>query len=166
MLSFSVESGSNRSAHQVALVRGATTRILVDGAEFDVQGRPCIDGAFEIRVGDRIARAQVVQKGDVAYVQVLGRTWKITVHDPVRESGSSEGQGLHCMAPMPGAIVDVKVKRGEQVSKGQTLVVIESMKMQVNLDAESDGIVEDVCYELGQTFDRDAVLVRLKAIQE
>ena len=51
---------------------------------------------------------------------------------------------------------------GEAVAKGQALLVMESMKMETTLAAPRDGIVAEVRYAKGQTFERDAVLLSLE----
>ncbi len=67
-------------------------------------------------------------------------------------------------APMPGLVVDVRVRCGEQVQAGQTLVVLESMKMQMQLRAAIDGMVESVQVAPRQQVEKGAVLVRLKPL--
>ena len=64
---------------------------------------------------------------------------------------------------MPGSIVAVQVAVGDAVTKGQTLLVMESMKMETTIAAPRDGVIEALSYEKGQTFDRDALLVKLAA---
>lgn len=74
------------------------------------------------------------------------------------------GQEGVLTAPMPGLIVDVRARCGEQVQAGQTLVVLESMKMQMQLRAAIDGQVESVQVEPRQQVEKGAVLVRLKPL--
>ena len=63
---------------------------------------------------------------------------------------------------MPGTVIDILVKKGDAVTKGQTLLVIESMKMQTGILSARDGIVAEVPLAKGQTFDKGALLVRLE----
>ena len=64
-------------------------------------------------------------------------------------------------APMPGTINAVKVKAGDSVTKGQVLVVLEAMKMENEIMAESDGTVASVAVSQGQTVNTGDVLVTL-----
>jgi len=64
---------------------------------------------------------------------------------------------------MPGTVQAVHVAAGDQVTAGQVLVVIESMKMQSEITAGRDGVVERVLVDVGDTFDRGAALVALEA---
>ncbi len=62
-------------------------------------------------------------------------------------------------APLPGIITEVRVKVGDEVKTGDTLVVLEAMKMANNLDAEKDGRVTAVCVKVGESVMEDAPLV-------
>ena len=67
------------------------------------------------------------------------------------------------VSPMDGAVVAVKVKAGEVVEQGATLVVLEAMKMEVPVLAPRAGCVEEVLIEVGQVTNRGNLLVRLSA---
>ena len=65
---------------------------------------------------------------------------------------------------MPGTVITVAVAPGDAVTTGQPLVVIESMKMQSEIVAWRDGVVERVHLRVGDTFDRGAGLVELEPV--
>ena len=62
-------------------------------------------------------------------------------------------------APLPGVITSVEVSVGQQVKAGDTLVVLEAMKMANNIEAESDGTVAAICVKVGENVLEDAPLV-------
>jgi 3-methylcrotonyl-CoA carboxylase alpha subunit len=64
-------------------------------------------------------------------------------------------------APMPGLVVAVPVAEGETVSKGQNLVILESMKMQNELRAPRDGVVQRVRVKAGERVEQNQLLVTL-----
>jgi len=64
-------------------------------------------------------------------------------------------------APMPGNILDVKVAAGQAVKAGQTLVILEAMKMENEIQAPQDGTVASVAVTKGQQVESGAVLVTL-----
>ena len=66
-------------------------------------------------------------------------------------------------APMPGTVIAVQVKPGESVTRGQTMMVIESMKLETAIVAWRDGVIKTLHVAPGQTFDRAAPLVTLEA---
>jgi len=61
-------------------------------------------------------------------------------------------------------VITVAVEPGEAVTAGQPLVIIESMKMQSEIVAWRDGVVERVHLQVGETFDRGAGLVELEPL--
>ena len=65
-------------------------------------------------------------------------------------------------APMPGKIIAVNVAAGDTVEKGQTVAVMEAMKMEHSLTAPRDGVVESVDAELGAQVPEGQVLVALE----
>ncbi len=64
-------------------------------------------------------------------------------------------------APMPGRIVLVKTKAGDTVNKGDTLLMMEAMKMELTLRAPRDGVIEHIDATIGDFVEADTLLVRL-----
>jgi biotin carboxyl carrier protein len=62
-------------------------------------------------------------------------------------------------APLPGVITDIKVAEGDEVKAGDTVVVLEAMKMANNLTAEKDGKVTAICVKIGESVMEDDALV-------
>ena len=73
------------------------------------------------------------------------------------ENGAITGEAVK--APLPGVINEVCVKVGDKVEIGQTVVVLEAMKMANNLDAEKSGVVTAILVEAGQTVMENTPLV-------
>ncbi|MEO0369693.1 MAG: acetyl-CoA carboxylase biotin carboxyl carrier protein subunit, partial [Pseudomonadota bacterium] len=78
----------------------------------------------------------------------------------VAEVGGSE---LEVKAAMDGAIVDVKVKVGDLVERGQIVAILEAMKMAHQLKAGCDGVVEEINVAVGQQVKTRQTLVKIKA---
>lgn len=64
--------------------------------------------------------------------------------------------------PLPGVIIDIKVNVGDTVAKGQTVIVLEAMKMENNINADKDGKVASIAVSKGDTVADGAVLVVLE----
>ena len=62
-------------------------------------------------------------------------------------------------APLPGVITDILVAEGDEVKAGDTVVVLEAMKMANNLEAEKDGKVTAICVKIGESVMEDDALV-------
>jgi acetyl-CoA carboxylase biotin carboxyl carrier protein len=67
----------------------------------------------------------------------------------------------HVKAQMAGTVFEVAVKEGDSVVKGQTLIILESMKMEIPCEAEVDGVVVKVAVAEGDFVEEDEVLVEL-----
>jgi biotin carboxyl carrier protein len=97
---------------------------------------------------------------------VGARRLAIRLSDPLRElAGEGSGVGAaaaEVRAQIPGRVVDVRVSAGDLVSPGTTLLVLEAMKMQNEILAESDARVVAVECVAGQAVDTGAILVRLE----
>ena len=95
------------------------------------------------------------------WVTVDGQTVMLT-----KTSGAKQGVrhdhagGL--IAPMPGQIRSVAVVVGEAVKKGQTLLTMEAMKMEIRIQALKDGVVKSVSVTQGQTVEREQILVEVE----
>lgn len=88
-----------------------------------------------------------------------GETLSFPVPRPEAED-AMEAEG-EVQAPMPGKVLDVRVKDGQGVSKGETLVILEAMKMEQALAAPRDGVVEAVKAATGDQVAEGDVLVVL-----
>jgi propionyl-CoA carboxylase alpha chain len=67
-------------------------------------------------------------------------------------------------SPMPGMVVDLRVKPGDRVYRGQDLVIIESMKMECGVSSPRDGEVDQVRARVGQAVESDDVLITFKEV--
>jgi biotin carboxyl carrier protein len=101
--------------------------------------------------------------GDVIHIHMRGRTRSLRYVDPLRALAAVDGDDGHnvARAPMPGTVVALKVAPGDAVTAGTVLVVIESMKLETQIRASQDGIVERLHVKDGDSFDRDSILVTL-----
>jgi len=77
----------------------------------------------------------------------------------------SSGRGNDIIAPMPGRVVQVLVQAGETVQRGQTVIILESMKMEIEIAAQRDGVVKRVPVELGAQVDKGRRLLELEEQQ-
>ncbi len=144
--------------HQVQVRSEA---VYVDGTPIKI--RKSAAGSFVGTLGGYTERLRAVAHGDTIYVQLRGRSIKVNRVDPTRATTSSAAGGAGAShAPMPGVVVSVLVAVGQQAKKGDALLVIESMKLQMTISATLDGEVAELPLAVGQTFQRNDMLVRLK----
>ncbi|MCX7753648.1 MAG: acetyl-CoA carboxylase biotin carboxyl carrier protein subunit [Anaerolineales bacterium] len=100
--------------------------------------------------------------GAKRWVTLNGQTFVFTLSAGVsRRGGAAHAAAGELRAPMPGQIRAVPVAEGETVSKGQTLVVIEAMKMELKVAAPFEGVVKMLKVRPGQTVEKDELLVEI-----
>ena len=78
---------------------------------------------------------------------------------PAAQAAPTSGHPLK--APLPGTIIDIKVAVGQQVNVGDTVIVLEAMKMQNNIEAESAGQVTSILVNKGDTVMEGTVLLTI-----
>ena len=81
---------------------------------------------------------------------------------PAAAKAASAGSGMQVKSPLPGSIIKVLVSVGQAVKRGDTLLTLESMKMENTVAAECDGTVKQVAVQPGQNVMQDDLLVVLE----
>jgi 3-methylcrotonyl-CoA carboxylase alpha subunit len=134
------------------------------GAE-SVKAVLCAHDAHDLtlQLGQRTVRGSVVRDADVFHVFSEGSHVALNYNDPLAHAGEAEADGGRLTAPMPGKVVAVLVEKGQQVKKGEPLVIMEAMKMEHTIAAPADGMVEDVLYAVGDQVADGAPLLAFKA---
>ena len=143
-------------------------RVLIDGEERDVDflnlGGSLFsliteNKSFEAVIDDDEGRIDVMMRGRLFEAQVLDERAMLLMQ---RRGGMASASG-EVNAPMPGLIVEVTAALGGEVAKGQTVIILESMKMQNELKSPVDGVVRAIHAEAGQAVDKNELLVEIKA---
>jgi len=119
-----------------------------------VSGQP----VYSMLIDGKSYESYVYQGEEDWQVLLLGRQYPIKVEDERERrmksvvGGKAEATGeFHLKAPMPGLVVAVAVEEGQQVEKGQVLVILESMKMQNELKSPRAGVVQRIKVKAGES---------------
>ncbi|MCA1247671.1 acetyl/propionyl/methylcrotonyl-CoA carboxylase subunit alpha [Massilia sp. MS-15] len=165
-LSFTDEF-SGAQGYQVGLVYGGAG---AHGWQIDVNGerQPVTlvrraGAELSIRLGETALHGSVRRDGELFHVFTGGRHYTLAYNDPMAHAGELETAGGRLTAPMPGKVVAVLASSGQEVRKGEPLVIMEAMKMEHTIAAPSDGLVEDVLYQVGDQVADGAPLLAFKA---
>ena len=118
------------------------------------------DGELVVREGERIERAYAAVAGDVTWVFHDGVTYRIGA-PAASQRRTSHTHGT-LTSPMPATVVSVKVAPGETVSAGQTLIVLEAMKMELPVRAPGDGRVKSIHCKAGDLVQPDVSLIEFE----
>jgi biotin carboxyl carrier protein len=138
--------------HYLASLNGKTSSIQVLRAEH---------GRMDLLIDGEQVTAYVSSDMAKRWVTINEHTSMLT-----KTSGAKQGVrhdhagGL--TAPMPGQVRSVTVSVGDVVKKGQTLAVIEAMKMEIRIQALRDGVVKSMHVKQGQTVEREQILIEME----
>ena len=140
---------------EIAEVEGNIAKVNVNGIPFELELQKPINAAKHPtmnrpKVAAPISQAPAAPSAGSAPSQAT---------QPAK--ASQVGSGNPVKAPLPGTITDIKVQPGQQVSVGDTLVVLEAMKMQNNIESEYAGQVTSIVVKPGETVMEGAVLLTI-----
>lgn len=143
--------------------------VTVDGQPVEVDFQSIADQPiYSMLLNGESFEANLFTGGRAIEVLLRGHHFQVVVEDErqkrLREaSGGSEVQEgeYNLVAPMPGMVIGVPVEEGQQVAKGDDLVILESMKMQNELKAPRDGTVLRVRVKVGDSVNQNQQMVSL-----
>ena len=122
-------------------IAGNIARVEVNGIPFEVemQGSSLVEEALPVQVADEASvtatPAQAAPKAET----------------PAPAAAAGPGTGAPVKAPLPGVVTKVPVTVGQTVKKGETVLVLEAMKMENNITAEADGTITGICVAAGDS---------------
>ena len=150
MKDYSLKINGHNYSVQIDDVNEASTvaHVVVNGVDYEVE----IEGA----------KASTVSKPQVAPAPKSANSAMITPSSAtpsprIAAAAPSSGDSVKC--PLPGTVLSVKVAAGDTIAAGQTLVVLEAMKMENNIDADRGGVVKQVLVQQGATVMEGDVLI-------
>jgi biotin carboxyl carrier protein len=138
--------------------RGRQLALWVGEQEFELVRAQCVGAELRFEIGDGVLRrAHVARQRDSWFVQLDGSGFQLAEQPrfPVEDASAAPGA---CVAPMPGKVVRVEVSVGQQVATGQTLVILEAMKMEHRVLASHSGTLTALNVAEGDQVDAEAVL--------
>ena len=160
-LSFSDEHGKQYAPMLTYLPHG--WQFEIKGLEVDLSLFKQDGADLSIKLGETSVHGTVRRDGDVFHVFTGGGHYVLDYNDPMAHAGESEAEGGRLTAPMPGKVVAVLASNGQEVKKGDALVIMEAMKMEHTISAPHDGVVEEVLYVVGDQVADGAPLLAFKA---
>jgi len=134
---------------EIEEVEGNIAKVNVNGIPFEVEMQKPINAAKH----PTMARPKIeAPKPAVAAPQQAAAP---------AQPAAAAGAGNPVKAPLPGTVTEIKVQVGQQVNVGDTVLVLEAMKMQNNIEAEYAGTVTSVVVKPGETVMEGAVLLTI-----
>lgn len=149
--------------HEVTpLCAGDAMTLEIDGHRLDTRLLWHGHHEGELVINGSPSRFYAAQDGNTLYLHLAGRVWVLEAQDEFSESRDKSASAGVVHAPMPGVVMEINVAPGDQVEPGQPLMLIESMKLQTEIQASVAGTVAAIGAEVGESFDKGAVLVDIE----
>jgi biotin carboxyl carrier protein len=160
----------NRTAHIELLNRaGSKVLVAVDGKHYDIDVVMVETGVYSILYNGQSYNVELIE-GDSSkryVVNTLARSFNAEIVDAESKYQRSRNSGLETegansiSSPMPGKVVKVPVSVGDAVTSGQTLIVVEAMKMQSEFKATADRVVQEILVKEGDLVSAHQVMIKL-----
>lgn len=131
---------------------GNIAKVEVNGIPFEVemQGSSLVEEDLPTQVADETAAAAPAPAAAPAAEAA-----------PAASAAGAPGAGAPVKAPLPGVVAKILVSVGQAVKKGETVLVLEAMKMENNITAEADGTITGICVAAGDSVMEGTTLVTI-----
>ena len=138
--------------------------VIVEGREYVVEVGDLSESPIRATVNNRTYRVETPRPGEPGPAPVetpaaRPRSQAPEAETPASVLDSQAAAGLAITAPMPGNIIEVRVKAGDSIQPGDVVCVLEAMKMNNLIYADRAGIIASVAVTAGQAVDYGAPLV-------
>jgi acetyl/propionyl-CoA carboxylase alpha subunit len=141
---------------------GKSYRLTIEGKTVEVEILQAKDGKLDLQIEGKRLIAYVSSEASKRWVTIDGQTFVFTKSSGVKQRGTGHDHASELTAPMPGQVRAVNIVEGDSVVKGQTLLVLEAMKMEIRIQAPRDGKVTKLFVKQGQTVEREQMLIEIE----
>jgi biotin carboxyl carrier protein len=142
---------------------GKTYRATLGGKTYEVEIFQAKAGRLDLLIDGKRLTAYVSSEHVKRWVTVNGQTRVLTKPAAgAKRKSTGHEHASELAAPMPGQVRAVNVSEGDSVTKGQTLLLLEAMKMEIRIQAPRDGTVMKLLVKQGQTVEREQILIEIE----
>jgi biotin carboxyl carrier protein len=131
-----------------------TYRAVIGAQEYLFTAQALSEGRWLLTSGGQQQRVTAIAQGETRFVQHNGTLYTLTVADQRRPRRRATSGGGDLTAQMPGLVREARVVEGATVKAGDTLLVLEAMKMEIRVTATHDGVVQHVYVQAGDIVER------------
>lgn len=135
-------------------------KYTIDGVEYKVEIGEIVDNVAEVTVNGEAYKVEMEpEKEPEKKKVVLGNPNEQAAGEESAASAANVNTANAVKSPLPGVVTEIKVAVGDEVKAGDTVLILEAMKMANNIEAEKDGKVTAICVKTGESVMEDAPLV-------
>ena len=133
-------------------------KYTIDGKEYKVEIGDIVDNVADVTVNGEAFKVEMEPEAEPEKKKVvLGNPTAESSDDSSATPTANVNTANAVKAPLPGVITSIEVQVGQQVNAGDTVVVLEAMKMANNIEAEKSGTVTAICVKQGENVMEDAM---------
>jgi biotin carboxyl carrier protein len=141
---------------------GKTLTLTLDDQTLEAEVLHSENGKLDLLIDGRRVTAYVSSDSAKRWVTINGQTIMLTKSTGARQGGHGRQHAAgELTAPMPGQVRAVNINEGDRVTKGQTLLILEAMKMEIRIHALQAGVVKKILVSQGQTVEREQTLIEM-----
>ena len=167
---YEVNLGKRSATVDLIYQEGNQIKIAVDNKIYELDLVMVEEGIYSILLNNRSYNLELIQNGTSRKytVNTYLRSYDVEIVDAEtkylksREKSQFGEAENRIYSPMPGKVVNIPVKIGFRVKKGQTLIIVSAMKMESEFKAKKDGMVKDILVKEGATVDGNQTLILLE----
>lgn len=167
-LEFNIENKS----HKLQLeFKDGRYKISLDDEEYAVDSTPISDNCLSLLVNGKAFTVYFAEANGKKYFSIGGE--QFCIEETKSEASAASGAGATAVdeapvaaSPMPGKVVKILVREGDQVEQGQGLVIVEAMKMENEIKSPVKGKVEKVNFKSGDLVDAAQPIIELEPEKE
>jgi len=154
-------------------------KVIIDGEEISVSQKdidaldhmPTSNGYHVLQDGKayHITPPKVGQNPKTGSIRVNNKRFRFEILDKYDQLVNSMGLDAivaakvkDIQAPMPGLILDIMVKPGDEIAEGDNVLILEAMKMENVIKSEGEGVVKSVNYDIGATVEKGATIIEME----
>lgn len=169
-MSLEIHVGERQAEVELISKDGNKVQISIDGQPFDVDVVMVENGVYSIILDNKSYNAELV-RGDSAknyVVNTLYTSIPVEIVDSQakyqksRQKDDIDESQDRIFSPMPGKVIKIPVKVGDQVIAGNTVIIVEAMKMQSEYKVKRDSVIKEILVKEGDTIDGNQTLIILE----
>jgi 3-methylcrotonyl-CoA carboxylase alpha subunit len=162
--SLDIEWAGKRSLVEATGTSGQGYCLGLDNCQLDARLIELADNHYSLALDGRHRHLYLFASDLHVDISLPGQRWRLTRHTRFEELTASAGGERRIIAPMPGKVLEVRVKVGEKVGEGQTVAIMEAMKMELAIKAGYDGVVDSIAVAADDVVEADTLLLEIEPL--